>query len=195
MANKVKFGLSNVHIAKITYGTDSSGNTTITYGTPFALPGAVNLSLDPEGESADFYADNVKYFSEYSNQGYSGSLEIAMINDKFRTEILGETIDENGALFENINDKISDFAIGFEVNGDQANRRFWYYSATVSRPTTGSQTIEASKTPATDTLNITTAGRVTDGQVKNIMEKSADNVSAYNSYFESVYEKVTSPSA
>ena len=44
MANKVKFGLSNVHIAKITYGTDQqTGLPTITYGAPFALPGAVNL--------------------------------------------------------------------------------------------------------------------------------------------------------
>ena len=46
---------------------------------------AVNLTLDPEGESADFFGDNVKYFSEYANQGYAGSLEIAMINDDFRT--------------------------------------------------------------------------------------------------------------
>jgi len=60
MANKVKFGLSNVYISKITYGA----NNAITYGTPFALPGAVNLSLDPAGESADFYADNTKYFSD-----------------------------------------------------------------------------------------------------------------------------------
>ena len=56
--NKVKFGLSNVHIAPITY----SGST-VTYGTIFDLKGAVNLSLDPAGESADFYADNTKYFS------------------------------------------------------------------------------------------------------------------------------------
>ena len=92
MANKVKFGLSEVHIAKITYGE----NGAITYGTPFALPGAVNLTLDPEGESADFFADNTKYFSEYANQGYSGSLEIALINDEFRTQILGESSDANG---------------------------------------------------------------------------------------------------
>ena len=68
MANKVKFGLSNVHIAPITY----SGSN-VTYGTIFELPGAVNLSLDPAGESADFYADNTKYFSDYA---------IKVVNDK-----------------------------------------------------------------------------------------------------------------
>ena len=53
--NKVKFGLSNVHIAKI---TEEDG--AITYGTPFAMPGAVSLSADPEGETTPFYADNIK---------------------------------------------------------------------------------------------------------------------------------------
>ena len=50
MVNKVKFGLCNVHIAPITAVSGAS----ITYDTPFAIKGAVNLTLDPEGESADF---------------------------------------------------------------------------------------------------------------------------------------------
>lgn len=54
--NKVKFGLSNVHIAKI---TEVDGD--ITYGEPFAMPGAVSLTADPEGETAKFHADNVVY--------------------------------------------------------------------------------------------------------------------------------------
>lgn len=52
--NKVKFGLSNVHIAKI---TETEGE--ITYGTPFAMPGAVGLNADPEGDTTTFYADNM----------------------------------------------------------------------------------------------------------------------------------------
>ena len=93
MANKVKFGLSNVHIAPIT----STSGSSYTYDTPFAVKGAVNLTLDPEGDSADFYGDNTKYFTDAANQGYTGSLEIAMITDEFRTKILGESTDTNGA--------------------------------------------------------------------------------------------------
>ena len=51
--NKVKFGLRNCYYAKATMG--ASGD--ITFGTPVAMPGAVSLSLDPEGESENFYAD------------------------------------------------------------------------------------------------------------------------------------------
>ena len=51
MANKVKFGLSNCVMAPI----KSDG----TYDTPIAVPGAVNLSLEPQGDTNDFYADTI----------------------------------------------------------------------------------------------------------------------------------------
>lgn len=192
MANKVKFGLSNVHIAKITYGTGQNGEPTVTYGTPFALPGAVNLTLDAEGDSADFFADNTKYFSSAANNGYSGSLEIAMINDTFRSDILGETVDSKGAYVENKDDTIADFALGFQINGDSKNRRFWFYTVSANRPSTASQTIETSKEPVTDTLDITASARITDGNVKVFMEESASNTTQYNGFFDAVYEKTPS---
>lgn len=192
MANKVKFGLSNVHIAKITYGTDGNGLPTITYGTPFALPGAVNLTLDADGDSADFFADNTKYFSSSANNGYSGSLEVAIINDTFRSDILGETLDSKGAYIENKDDTISDFALGFQIQGDSKNRRFWFYNVSASRPSTSSQTTEASIEPVTDTLNITASARITDGAIKVFMEESASNTTQYNGFFTTVYEKTIS---
>ena len=60
MANKVKFGLSEVHIAPITAVGDSS----YTYGTIFSIPGAVSLTLDRAGDETEFYADNIKYFTQ-----------------------------------------------------------------------------------------------------------------------------------
>lgn len=191
MANKVKFGLSNVHIAKITYG-ESQGVPTITYGTPFALAGAVNLTLDAEGDTADFFADNTKYFSSSANNGYSGSLEVAMINDTFRTDILGETTDSKGAFIENKDDTINDFALGFQIEGDNKNRRFWFYNVSATRPSTSSQTIETSKEPITDTLNITANARITDGNIKVFMEESASNKTQYDAFFNAVYEKTPS---
>lgn len=185
MGNIVKFGLSNVQIAKITYGE----NNAITYGTPFALKGAVNLSLDPAGESADFYADNTKYFSDSTNQGYTGTLEIALLTDKFREDILGQFKDINGAYIESKDDKLSDFALGCQFEGDSTGTRYWFYNCSVSRPSVASQTIETSKTPVTDTLNITMKARVSDGAVMVKMTKNDDNTTAYNGFFSNVYEK------
>lgn len=186
--NKVKFGLSNVHIAPIT----SLTNNGVTYGEVFALPGAVNLTLDPEGDSSDFHADNTKYFNVYANNGYSGSLEIALITDEFRKKILGETKDSNNAFVESTDDKIKDFALGFQIDGDETNRKYWYYNVSASRPSTSSQTIESTKEPVTDTLNITAAARISDNKVRIFMEKGTENAEAYNAFFENVYEEVIS---
>jgi phi13 family phage major tail protein len=182
--NKVKFGLSNVHIAKI---TESNGE--ITYGTPFAMPGAVSLSIDPEGETTPFYADNVKYYIAVSNQGYTGDLEIAMTPDQFLKEILGQQEDTNGALFESSDDVNTSFALMGEIDGDAKKRRFVYYSCTVARPSSEMNTVEDAKTPQTDTLTISMAARATDRVVKAVIEYTTENESVYNAFFNSVYEK------
>ena len=91
--NKVKFGLKNCHYAKATLDPDTNA---VTFGTPVAIPGAVNLSLDPEGDTEPFYADDMVYYTTVANNGYSGDLEIALIPDSFRKDILKETEDSNG---------------------------------------------------------------------------------------------------
>ena len=50
MSNKVKYNLKNVHAAVLTE-TVTDGVTTFSYGTPKAIPGAVSIALDAEGES------------------------------------------------------------------------------------------------------------------------------------------------
>ena len=48
-ANKVKFGLKNVHYAMLTEEGEE-----VTYGTPVRIPGAVNLSMDAQGDTSTF---------------------------------------------------------------------------------------------------------------------------------------------
>lgn len=186
--NKVKYGLSNCYMAPFTI--DQQG--VYTYGTPFAIPGAVNLSLSPSGDTNDFFADNLIYFSQTANQGYEGDLEIAMIPDDVRTKILGETTDANGALIENANDTNTGFAFGFQIDGDAKNRRFWYYNCTLTRPNTESSTTESSITPNTDTLTLKAMPRLSDKAVRAMIELSDTNTAVYDAFFESVYETPSS---
>lgn len=182
--NKVKFGLSNVHVAKMIKGEDGA----ITYDTPFKIPGAVNLSLDAEGDNEPFYADNIKYFESFANNGYSGELEIAKIPDEFLKEILGQKIDSIGGVLENINDKITPFAFMYQIEGDVTGTRFCYYNATVSRPSTEATTTEDTKTPNTDTLSITTSAREDTGDVRYKLALSDTNKTEYNAFFNTVPE-------
>ena len=182
--NKVKFGLSNVHIAKI---TETEGK--ITYGTPFAMPGAVGLNADPEGDTTTFYADNIKYYIATSNQGYSGDLEIAITPEQFLTEILGQMKDRNGALFENADDVTARFALMGEIEGDAKKRRFVYFDCTATRPKAENKTKEESTDPQTDTISITMSPRSTDKAIKAVIEPSEQNQAVYDTFFKKVYEK------
>ena len=68
--NKVKYGLENVVYAKKT--VSEAGE--ITYATPVKIPGAVNLSMDANGEPENFYADDGVYFVINNNNGYDSGV-------------------------------------------------------------------------------------------------------------------------
>lgn len=182
--NKVKFGLSNIHIAKI---TEKDG--VITYGAPFAMPGVVSLTTDAEGNTTTFYADNIKYYIATANNGYSGKLELAMTSEQFLIEILGQEKDKNGALIENSEDINARFALMGEIEGDEKKRRFIYYDCTATRPSTEMNTTEEEKDIKTDTISLIMAPRTTDKAIKAVLEPSETNKTIYNSFFNTVYEK------
>lgn len=129
-ANKVHFGLKNVHYAVITY---TSGVPS--WGTPVAVPGAVNLTLSKESGTTDFYADDTKYFHLASNNGYTGTLEMADFPAAMRTALWGQTVTATGKmLVEDVNAQPAEFALMFEIDGDQTPERFCFFRCTADRP-------------------------------------------------------------
>lgn len=144
MANKVKYNLKNVHYAIATTGG---------YSTPVAISGAVNLTLDPQGDDYVFYADGIKYFEYHTNNGYSGSLEMALIPEDFKKDVLGEVV-TGGKVFELDDVQIVNFALGFQIDGDEKENLYWFYNCSASRPSVAGQTKEESIEVNTETLNI-----------------------------------------
>lgn len=183
--NKVKYNLKNVHAAKLTESV-VDGVTNYTYAEPKAIPGAVSISLDAEGDSSPFYADGIVYFRSVSNNGYSGDLEIALIPEWFRTDILQEMLDKNGVLVEKSDNAESvKFALLFEFDGDIRAIRHVMYNCTASRPSIESETKEDKIEPGTETLSLTADPRE-DGLVKS---RTGDTTSAetYQNWYKSVY--------
>lgn len=186
MGNKVKYNLKNVHAAKLTETVAESGAVTYTYATPKSIPGAVSISLDAEGESSPFYADGIVYFRSVTNNGYSGDLEIALIPEWFRTEILQEVLDSKGVLVENsgVGESVK-FALLFEFDGDINAIRHVLYYCTASRPSIESETKEDTIEPGTETLSITADPRA-DGLVKARTGDTTDTTS-YDGWYQNVY--------
>jgi len=185
LANKIKYNLKNVHVAKMTV-TDSNGVKTFTYVTPVAIPGAVSLELSAEGESSPFYADGIIYYRSINNKGYAGDLEIALIPDFFRTDILQETKDSKNVLVERSDVKETVyFALLFEFDGDEKAIRHVLYNCSVTRPSMQSQTKEDTIEPVTETLSITADPRE-DGLVKSRTADDTDTTT-YNGWYSAVY--------
>ena len=180
--NKIKYGLKNVHYSVI---TEAGG--IVSYATPKPIPGAVNVSLSPAGEKVEFYADDILYFGTNTNQGYEGTLEIALIPDSFRKDVMMEEEDANGAYIENSNAMPKNFALMFEFAGDTKAARHVLYNVNAARPDVAGSTKTKNIEPQTETLNITASPATDTYYVKASLPASADP--SYTNFFGGVYLK------
>lgn len=184
MANKIKYGISKCYYAKATQSSDS----TLIYSAPVALPGAVSLSLSISGDTNSFYADNITYWTSNVNNGYQGDLELALIPDDFRKDILGETLDAKGMYVERSSDAQSEFALLFQFEGDEHNTKHCLYRCVASRPEVSGSTKEDSIEPQTETVTLTAMPRIADEVVKARCPYTATTSSAYYTWFNAVTE-------
>lgn len=180
--NKVKYGLKNVHYSVI---TENAG--TITYGTPVPVPGGVNLVANPKGEKTEFFADDVTYFIANSNQGYDGTLELALVPDQFKKDVLGWKEDSNGVLFEDSQAITKNIALLFEFSGDKKATRHVFFNVNTARPNVEGTTKGNSIEVKTETMNITAAPALDTGYVK---AKAEAGTAQYTGWFDAVYAYV-----
>lgn len=186
-ANKVNFGLKNVHYAVITYS--SAGVPS--WGAVKAVPGAVNLTLDRDTAKTVFHADDSKYFVTSVNNGFTGNLEMADFPVAMRQDLFGDTVTTTSKLLvENISAQPKEFALLFEVNGDQAPNRYCMYRCMATRPNVEASTVEDSievKTQSCEleVLPVVYPGNAIDGHVS--YRTTEDTPSAtYTSFYSSV---------
>lgn len=178
MANKITYGLRNVSVWPILSTSDAGVPS---FGTRIPIPGATEMSLDAEGSSDPFYADDQVYYQGVANNGYSGSITFADIPKLFLTGVMGDTVDANGALIENADAEPKEFAVAFEFKGDKAKRRHLFYRCKATRPSVGSSTKEDSISPNTNELSITAMPRLDNGNVK---ARAEETDAAYASWYE-----------
>lgn len=154
MANKVEFGISELHVGTWTVAQDG----TVTMGTPYHQPGAVSFSPEENSEQNTFYADNIAYWSGYSGGTIEGDLEVAMFDDAFKTQFLGYVALADGGLANVKNATKPNVYVAFQVEGDAESRRVIMYNCTLGAITREYNTIEESKEPTTETLAVTCTG-------------------------------------
>lgn len=184
--NKVKYNLKNAHYALLTIAEDG----TVSYAVPVAIPGSVSIALDANGEPENFYADGIAYYVINNNMGYDGDLELALIPEGFRTDILKEELDSKGVLIENAQVELESFALLFEFDGDQKHIRHVLYNCAASRPGIEGKTNEESQSREvqTETLKIK-ATPLSSGLVKAKTGNITD-ATVYADWYKAVYMPV-----
>lgn len=189
--NKVKFGLTNVYYAVATIDS----NNAATYATPVRIPGSVSMSIEPQGENSDYYADNIVYYTSNGNTGYSGTLEIANVPESFEKDVLGMIEDSKGVLVEDQDAEVVHFALLYEFDGDQSPTRRALYNCTCSRVAEASNTKGETTEPINTTLNLSCKSVYNASLQKNIIKSktSADvDATTYSSWFTTVHAPVAS---
>lgn len=186
MSNKIKYGLKNVHFALATIADDGSA----TYGEPVPFPGAVSLSMDPQGENTPFYADNVVYYISNNNNGYQGDLEMARIIDAFKKDVLKQIEDGKKVLVEDANAEAAHFALLFQFEGDAKATRHVLYNCTAGRPSVSGETKGENKEPQTESSTITATSVYNESLDKDIIKAEcteASDADVYANWFKNVY--------
>jgi phi13 family phage major tail protein len=124
--------------------------------------------------------------------GYEGDLEIAMVPESFRVDVLKEKLDDNKVLIEDANVETANFALLFEFDGDVKKIRHVLYNCAASRPSIESQTNEDEIEVQTETLSLT-ATPLANGYVK---AKTGDDTTdtIYQNWYNEVYLTSTTES-
>lgn len=177
-ANKVEFGISDLYVGTYTLTTSN----TVVLGTPYHQAGAVSFSPEEQSDKTDFYADNIIYWSGYSGGSFEGDLEVAKFDDKFKTDFLGYITLSDGGVANVKNAVKPSVYLMFQIAGDQEDRRVIMYNVALGTISREYSTIEESKTPATETLNVTVMG---DNATGISMVSYAKTASGYSSLFTS----------
>lgn len=181
---KVRFGIEQVYYA-MHDGEDG-------FGTPKPLLGAVALSIEAQGESSTFYADDGAYETFSANGGYTGELEIAFLDDDAAADLLGEVKDNAGGIYEDADAQPKSFALLFMTKGNINDKRYAFYSCKLSRPSMDANTTSDTVEPDTITLPFAAipmsmeVGEETKNVVKYTVENSTTGTTAYKAWYTAV---------
>lgn len=142
MEQRPKIGLSGLVLAEV-LSDDANG---IVYDTPFAIPGAVVATINPNSSVETDYADNGAFFAQNNRGNTELSLEMIDITPESEAKMLGQKR-VNGVTIETDLDQSPYFAFGAKVlmagsdeSGDAVYTYLWYAKGKFSVPESGGET-------------------------------------------------------
>ena len=188
-SNKLTFGLSRLAFAVATIAADG----TATYATPIENPGAISISMDPQGDLRPFRADNMDYYIFDDFTGYQGDLEVARFIDAVKAAIWHEAEAANAIKYEATGLEAVHFALLFEFKNDAKRTRHVFYNCTATRPAVASATTGETVEPQTETTTLTATPIYVSALSKNVIKaRCEEGDTAYSGWYTAVVQPTAS---
>ena len=168
--NNITYGLSN---GKYAVATNSTG--TWSFGAVKDLPNLQEFNSSVIGSKNNVYADNKVVASPSSISGIELTVKLSTLTDEFLKDVLGYVADSKGNLCEVSNAEPKTFALGFQLEGDKAAKRVWFFLCSATHPgeksSTNTESITANDRELSITVRPLTAG---DYEVLKSTSKKGD---------------------
>jgi phi13 family phage major tail protein len=151
--NKVQFGLSNVHYAKI-LSEDENGVPTYE-NTWHPLKYVTEATCDVETSNSSQYADDIKIYDVNEITSAQVNLTFSVLDEDFKKAILGYVEASNGMLLQT-KDKKNDVALAFTFKGDKNNTIRCFFKCSVADSDDASHSTNTDSVSfATDSIQLT----------------------------------------
>lgn len=178
-ANKVRFGLSNLHYAVISKVSEAGVPT---YGAWKALPLAVSLTTDLQSQKAVQYADDVAIYTTASTTSISITLEVSRLSDEFKKEVLGWFEGSDGGLIQPP-ELFPRESLGVEFKGDAKKCRHIFFMCSVEDHDDGGGSTNTDNVSFTNETLTLTALPISIGDDYVVKEKIDADATGYASCF------------
>lgn len=179
--NKVEFGTKLFHI-----GTYEVNDGVVTLGDPMHVPGMRALNVEAESEESKFYADDVVYYSDYTDNGMTGELGMALFPDEFKVAFLNYAETQDGGIAQVKGKQNKSVYFAFQGAGDKENRRHIFFNVSLGAISREHKTIEANKEVEEESLPFTVTGDNVSGVMKVTYSEGQEG-------YETVFTKPTVP--
>ncbi len=181
--NIVNWGGARAGWGKIT--VDANGNDVL--GPLTMLVGTRQVNFTATGELIPVYADGTVVYVGKANSGYSGTMEVTVLNEEFKKWVLSEEVDANNVQYEIVETIVNRFYLAWEWINDQKNTRHIMYNVTANRPASNSTTKGdgGNKSAQYETLPLVAIPRA-DGKVKANTRFDVSQV-VYDNWFSAPY--------
>lgn len=151
--NKVEFDLRSFYMG--TYDTDENG--AVTLGDPDRVQGIRKMTRDANSNDAHLAADDKEdYWEDNDENGFSGELEFANIEDDIKVKYFKYEKQPDGAVAHNETLTRGKVYFMFEINGDKHRKRHIVYNTRLGSIGRERNTRDGQKAPDVVTVPYTT---------------------------------------